>query len=74
MVVNYYEVKNCRYEIYDNCPVLFPPDYTEESLLYRKNYLIAIRVVSEYCLLSMLSDKFKTIGNGVLYVLVYGIA
>ncbi|MBR6580120.1 MAG: hypothetical protein IKK66_02370 [Ruminococcus sp.] len=33
MVVNYYEVKNCRYEIYDNCPVLFPPDDTAESLL-----------------------------------------
>lgn len=33
MVVNYYEVRNCRYEIYDNCPVLFPPDDITESLL-----------------------------------------
>ena len=33
MVVNYYNVKNCKYEVYENRPVLFPPEDTEESLL-----------------------------------------
>lgn len=33
MFVNYYEVKNCMYEIYDNCPVLFAPIGTDEDIL-----------------------------------------
>lgn len=33
MVVNYYSVKNCKYEVYENRPALFPPDNTDESLL-----------------------------------------
>jgi ABC-type sugar transport system permease subunit len=33
MVVNYYNVKNCKYEVYENRPALFPPEDTEESLL-----------------------------------------
>lgn len=33
MVVNYYNVKNCKYEVYENRPALFPPNDTEESLL-----------------------------------------
>lgn len=33
MVVNYYNVKKCKYEVYENRPALFPPEDTEESLL-----------------------------------------
>ena len=39
MIVNYYSVKGCKYEVYQNQPVLFPPPDTDENLLRENGFI-----------------------------------